>query len=313
MRLGSGRAIVLICVFLVAFAAGNNACAAAWTQSKGSAQAILSTSAYESNHSFDNKTNSQSSGSSFTKYELNPFFEYGLRDDLTVGANPTLQHWQINGGLDSTRALDFRGCGSANVITSNSASGEIIESEFFIRKRVLEYGNAVFSLQPLVKTPCVMVTDSGADINWNTYDLELRALAGYGFKWDPSLLGEKIRPFSGQYHFADVEVAYRKRAGNLSDQIKIDGTLGFRINENILMLGQAFSVISTGDENVGRVEVAPNVYADNLDNYGDLKLQFSGVVQATKTSSVQVGFYGDVYGKNYGAGQGVILSLWKGF
>ncbi len=122
-----------------------------------------------------------------------------------------------------------------------------------------------------------------------------------------------MRPFSGQYHFADLEVAYRKRAGALSDQVKIDGTIGFRTNVSFLILAQTFAVISTGEENIGKVEVSKNVFAPNIDNYFDVKLQLSGVVQATKTSSLQFGLYGDVYGKNYGAGNGILVSLWKGF
>lgn len=298
---------------LAMFLTGKQTHAAAWTQSQGKWQAIFSSTAYESTSSFDRRGKVTGSGTNFNKYEINPFFEYGLRDDITLGINPTLQHWQISGNSDTSKAIDFRGCGSSNIITGNQSSGQIAEAEFFIRKRLIEIGNAVFSLQPLVKTPCVLIRDSGVDISWNTYAAELRALAGYGFKWDPILLGSKMRPFAGQYHFADLEVAYRKRPSNLSDQVKIDGTLGFRFNANILMLAQVFSVISAGEENVGKVETSPNVFTPLIDNYGDMKLQLSGVVQATKTSSLQIGIYSDVLGKNYGAGNGVIISLWKGF
>jgi hypothetical protein len=79
------------------------------------------------------------------------------------------------------------------------------------------------------------------------------------------------------------------------------------------MLAQVFSVISTGVENVGNVQTSNNLFITNIDNYSDMKLQLSGVVQATKTSSLQLGVYTDVLGKNYGAGNGVIISLWKGF
>jgi hypothetical protein len=295
----------VVCVSLLYSYPANSA---AWTQGKGIGQAILALGRYHSSEYFDKTGHIKNSGNNFTKYEINPFFEYGLTDDITIGANPTIQHWQADRPINTSINNNSGGC-----TARRTTSGEVIESEVLVRKKLLEYNNMVFSVQPLFKTPCIRFSNAHIAPIWNSYELELRLLAGYGFKWDPNLLGGKIRPFSGQYHFVNIESAYRKRNGEFSDQIKIDGTAGFRFNENLLLLGQLFSVISAGKENVGSLEVARNVFEPDIDRFYDIKLQLSGVKQMTKTSSFQFGIYSGVWGKNYGEGIGVMASIWKGF
>src|SRR5690606_19861840 len=110
-------------------------------------------------------------------------------------------------------------------------NGGVFDMEFFVRKELLTYGNAVFSVQPLIRTPCVFVLDTG-EIKSNKYfDSELRGLAGHSFQWNPSLFG--IRPLSDQYHFINLETAYRKRLKPFADQVRIDGTLGIRMSEKV--------------------------------------------------------------------------------
>lgn|GEM_PF-4389440 len=172
----------------------------------------------------------------------------------------------------------------------------------------MEPGNAVFSVQPLIKTPCISISGSLETLACDSYDLELRLLAGYGFKLEQKLSDGKIRPFSGQYHFVNLEAAYRKHTDDTSDLVKIDGTAGFRYRDNILLLGQFFSTISTGNSTIA---------INSVDRSNDLKLQFSGVVQTSKTTSVQLGFYDGIASQsgnsNYKTYQGVMLAFWKGF
>lgn len=269
--------LLLLCLVPVA-----SSFAASWTQSKNHSQLIFSVSDYRAHDSSDLNN--------FSKYEINPFFEYGLTSDLTIGANPILQHWQSKQ-------------------PSGNTNGEMFESEFFVRKKLFENNNTVFSVQPLIKIPCVTI--SGNNDSCDSYDIEIRALAGYSFQIEKQIKDDKIRPFSGQHHFIDIETAYRKHTDKSSDLVKIDGTAGFRFNENILLLGQFFSSIATNKE--------PPL--DNLqtstDRYANLKLQLSGVLQTSKTTSIQIGVYDGLYSevsnnqlKSY---QGIMLSLWKGF
>ena len=302
--MGNETIFMVMCLCITVLSMLSQASAAAWTQRKGAGQAILSLGAYQSSYYFDNKNHIQSSNSTFTKYEFNPFFEYGLTDDMTIGANPLFQHWQ------NDRANTYPDSNSRQCYTDSTTSGEIIESEFMLRKKLLESGNAVLSIQPLFKTPCISVNGNSISTPWNSYETELRLLGGYGFKWDPQ--GKK-RPFAGQHHFIGLEAAYRKRNGEYSDQVKIDGTAGFRPNDNFLILGQFFSVISTREEFVGYTENTEGSFIQDIDDSCNLKLQLSGIMQVTKTASVQLGIYSDVWGKNYSQGGGVLASLWQGF
>lgn len=290
---------------IVSFYLSHGAIAAAWVQGKGVGQVITSFGSYTSTRYSDPGGHSKDSNNQFTKYEINPFFEYGLTDDVTIGVNPLLQYWQ-------TKSIekDFVTKSPGNCNFSIYTSGTLLESEFLIRKKIVQKDNAVVSLQPLVKIPCIKFEGSGASLIWNSYEVEMRMLAGYGFKWEAD---GRLRPFTGQYHFVNMEAAYRKKNGNFSDQIKIDGTLGFRYSKDTLLLAQLFSVISTGEEVFGSKEIGSNSFVPNIDNYYNVKLQFSSVVQFTQSSSIQLGFYSDIFGKNYGSGNGMIVSLWKGF
>jgi hypothetical protein len=275
-------------IFIIYLVASNPALAAAWTQGDGIGQAIFSIDSYGTSSVVKN-SNMENATSRFSKYTLNPYIEYGLRSDITIGANPILQNWQ-------SRLLGV------------TTSGQTVESEFFVRKKLLEPGNAVFSVQPMVKIPCVAISGPLNNLGCSSYDLELRLLAGYGFKLEQKISDGTIRPFSGQYHFVDIETAYRKHTDGIADVIKIDGNAGFRYSESVLLLGQFFSTISTGSS---------TMKIDSADRSKDLKLQLSMAVQTGKSTSLQVGVYQGFASRNSDNGhenyQGLLLSLWKGF
>lgn len=297
--------IVLLC--------NNSASAAAWTQKKGSGQIILSLSNYGSSDYFDSNKKSQSSNVSFNKLEFNPFIEYGFSDDLTIGATPTIQLWRFDKENASSNIFDFRQCGIFNGSNTTQVNATMIETELFIRKKLLDKNNFVLSAQPLIKTPCIYIQNGNVQLLENTTDIELRLLAGYGFKWDPDLLfGSVRRPFSGQHHFMDFEVAYRKRNSQFSDQIKFDTTLGFRARNNLLFLGQVFSTFSTGDEPIRGVFSNGQLLVEKDDFY-TAKAQISAIQQVTNDTSLQISFFKEILGKNAGDGSGALVSVWYGF
>lgn len=287
--------------------------AAAWTQAKGSGQSIISSNLYRSTGYFDNNGKSHSSDVTFIKSEFNPFIEYGLTDNLTVGINPTLQQWRFEKTNTSTSIYDFRQCGITNTANTPLTNAYVTEAEIFLRRRVYEQGPVTLSLQPLVKTPCLVTMNGETDVLENTADYELRLLGGYAFQWEPGLdWGVFKRPFSGQYHFFNAELAYRKRPEIFSDQLRFDTTAGFRYNDKLLLLGQVFSTISTGEEPVQGVAGNTGI-ATIKDQFYTVKLQGSAVRQLTKKTSVQLGIFHEALGKNSGNGTGASLSLWYGF
>lgn len=188
-----------------------------------------------------------------------------------------------------------------------------IDSEIFARAKIFSGDNVVFSLQPSIKTPCILYSNGFFTVAKNTMDFEVRALAGYGFKWSPDIdLGFVKRPFAGQNHFINVETAYRKRHPQFSDQIKIDSTVGLRLNKDLLFMSHVFSTFSTGDEPVRGVIGNDGLFVEK-DDYYTVKAQASLVRQVTKNTSVQLGVFKEVLGTNSGNGLGATLSLWYSF
>jgi hypothetical protein len=146
----------------------------------------------------------------------------------------------------------------------------------------------------------------------DTADLELRMLGGYGFKWDPKEPKYKNKPFAGQNHFVNLEAAYRKRNSQFADQVRVDGTVGFHLNDKTLFLGQLFSIFSVGDENIRGVIVNNELFAEK-DSFYTIKAQVSGIRQITENTSVQLSFFNEFLGKNSGNGSGVSTSIWYSF
>jgi len=301
-------------VFLSAFLICAQSYAAAWTQNKGSGQLIVGSSIYQSSRYYDSSSDLKSSGTDFTKLEFNPFIEYGLTDDVTVGINPSLQIWRFDKNNANEPIFDFRQCGVYSYSPSYQINAHIFESELFLRKKLYDKDNLVFSVQPLVKTPCIYYNNGKLEAISDTTDYEIRLLGGYGFKWDPGInLSDAKRPFAGQYHFINFEAAYRKRNNNkFSDQIRIDATAGFRPYKELLLLTQAFTTISTGDEAVRGV-ITNNGLATQEDDYYSVKLQISAVQQITKSKSIAFGYFRELAGRNSGIGNGFNISVWHGF
>lgn len=286
--------------------------AAAWTQARGKGQIVATLSGYLSSHYYDEDGKNTKSDVEFEKIEFNPFIEYGITNDLTVGLNPSLQKWNFEKKDGNSSIFDFRQCGVFNNSNNIRVNSYLFETDFFVRKKLLDRNNFVLSVQPLVKTPCLMMSDGIIQLIENTADFELRLLGGYGFKWDPAMLKGKRRPFAGQYHFINLEAAYRKRNEQFADQIKIDATAGFRFNEDLLFLGQIFSTFSNGKEPIRGIIGNTSLVAEEDDFY-TVKAQIAAVRQMSRRTSLQLSLFKEVMGKNSGNGDGAALALWYSF
>lgn len=277
--------ILLLCLLLISPC--YNSYASAWLQKEGSGQSILTASYYNSG-SFIDKEGNKTDTKPFTKWEVNPFFEYGVTDDITVGLSPSFQ--ALAQKQDSS-------------IKYNS---NFAYSDFLLRAKLLQGDSYVFSLQPLIKIPGFYDDEQRPFMGKKQVDLELRLLAGYGFKLDIPVRIIKV-PYPGQSQFVNFEFAYRKHLGDTHDELRFDSTLGFRFDRQILLMAQVFSIFS----------LDPLMDGGNLQNdssgFSMVKAQASVVGQITEDKSLQLGFYNDLWGRNAGRGAGVILALWYNF
>ncbi len=139
--------------------------AGAWTQNNGKGLIISNISYYSSSKYFDNSGKKRRT-SNYSKYEINPYIEYGVRDWLTVGANLFAQRAsQYNSGLGRQQV-----------------NWGIGDSELFFRTRLWHDNGFVISAEPMLKLPSMERQASQPQIGNNNYDSGVTLSAGYSFK-----------------------------------------------------------------------------------------------------------------------------------
>ena len=79
-------------------ALASSAFAGAWTQDPGNGLFILNGLYYSADKLWDNSGHKQSQPT-YSKYELDPYLEYGLADGVTIGTNLSLQRAHQDGHL----------------------------------------------------------------------------------------------------------------------------------------------------------------------------------------------------------------------
>ena len=252
--------------------------ASAWLQPAGHGQ-IITTASYYRAETFYDENGFVVSKDPYSKYELNPYLEYGLNEDWTIGANLLLDYASV------TR-------------TPFGASGNyfVAEGEFFARRQLYKDNTRVFSLQPLVKLPSFYFDKShNTQSATGSGDVEIAAQYGQSF----TLLGTK--------HFVDAGLGYRLRSGNPRDQYRASFTLGQELNERWMLLAQTYATIATDIPNGARITQRSD------DDYDLIRAQSSIVYKIDDDTSVQVGVFHHAYVRNTGAGNGALASLWLDF
>lgn len=285
--------ILFLCLVLLPW----RAYSAAWLQQEGHGQFISSFSYYHSDQFFDKSGHTQDN-TTFSKPELSRYLEYGFSPEITLGANARFAYAQA----DDNALLDQFNSGSFD---STNFSHSEINVDLFFRHKLYEKDGFIATIQPLVSLPEFTYNAiNGLELQKNRYALELRGLLGYSFQWRKLLHQQNTQKgYSGQWHFANMEFAYRRvgrYAPNVVDELKIDSTLGLRPSEAWLIMAQNFTTIGAKSTN-------------NLANIGLSKIQLSAVWQYNDRQSVQLGVFQDIWGKQAGKGQGVLLAIWAGF
>lgn len=258
-------------LFLLAF---SGICyAGAWTQPQGSGQVILTTGYYGTDQYFDN-AGSKKSQPDYSQYALSPYVEYGLRDDLTIGTNLSLQYLTQNGYYHYG----------------------IADSEFFLRQRLWQGDGFVISAQPMIKLPSPTSSTRLPQIGSSTPDAGLTLSGGYGFS------------AYGQNHFLDLDAGYRHRFGRPHDQVNLSATAGIGLTSQLMLMPQLFATYRTA------VPAATSGFLQSASNdYNLTRLQVSAVYKLTNDLSLQVGGFTTLDGRNTGGGSGALFGIWKSF
>jgi len=258
--------IYLLCLWPASANAG------AWTQPGGQSQLILTTSHYHSDKRIED-SGITSPQPDYRKTALNPYYEYGFSEDLTLGANLFLLH------VKQARQ-------------SNSGLGD---SEFFARARVYRSDRWVISAEPMIKLPALQGKADAPLLGSRSADLGLTASAGYSFK------------ALGRSHYLNLDSGYRYRFGSPEDQLKFSTTFGLSLLQRWSLLAQADTTLRVKSPQNSRFTQS------SADDYDLVRTQFSVLYHHNETTRWQLGAFHHISGQNTGLGTGLLLSTWRIF
>lgn len=259
-------------------AAASSALAGAWTQERGKGQVIVTNNLYYSGAFFDNRGKRQPMAP-YRKEELSPYFEYGLRDGLTIGTSLSFLYLYQAGANGAPPAANW-GMG---------------DSEFFARAQLWKKDGFALAIQPLLKLPSPADGDTQPRLGGRSADVGLGLSGGYSFK------------ARGLEHYVNIDTGMRHRFGDPKDQLTFNVTLGISLAKSWVLMPQLFTTARTAKSR------SPSFTQSSGDDYNLTKLQLSGIYKATDSLGIQLGAFSHVAGRNVGDGDGITLAVWKSF
>ncbi len=251
----------------------------AWLQPKGGLFASFITYYYSTTHYFDSHGSIKKRGGRFTKFEINPYFEYGVSDKDTAVLN-IFYDW-----IDDERR---------NGTVSNDGFTDL---ELGWRRKVWSNDWNVVSSQFTLVVPLGYDIEDDPRLGYGRYALEFALQYGHAF-----LLADR-------YGFIDLYVGPRFYIGYPSDQFRIKLTAGYDITQKtqILAFGELHYGLGNGSlKRVGRnLTVTPD--------YKLLKVGLSGRYRITPHLSLVFTGYSHIWGEDTGAGGGFYGSIWLSY
>jgi hypothetical protein len=262
------RALALIAVLCYA----THAHAGAWLQEKDHGLFMLNATAFRSNAYFD-EFGEKIDQPSFSKQEIQPYVEYGLRDWVTVGGSAYVHHV-------AQRSNDNWGIG---------------DPELFARFTLHENARERFALQPLVKLPSIYLEGGNLRGGSRSVDSELSLLYGRNQK----IISDR--------DYIDMRIGYRQRTRNLHSQWRADAAAGLYVSDNFWLIPAMRSIITTkyDDSNFFR--------EDGEQDYDLYQLELTAAYQLAETRWVQATVFDHVAGAFTGDGRGISIGIAERF
>ena len=259
-------------VVFVTLCAAASAHAGAWLQPEGKGLAIGQATYYTTAHYFDANGELQRQPR-FTKYEFQPYAEYGVLPNLTIGG---------------TAYLD-------RVHQSGSSHGGIADPEIFARTRLWSDDRQVISLQPLIKLPSSFSKNDVPRSGSRSTDAEL------------SLLYGRNQPLLTSRDYIDTRIGYRVRNRGQSDQLRVDSSIGLKLTEQVQLVPALRGIMA-----VNPTDSAAYTENGELD-YSLIKAEVTGIYHLDETQWLQASFFKHVAGTQTGDGYGLSLGFARGF
>ncbi|MCH8488945.1 MAG: hypothetical protein LAT81_03305 [Oceanicaulis sp.] len=203
-------------------------------------------------------------GVSQSKQESAVYIEYGWRDHITLVGRAALQ------SIDRSAIEPWRGVGGVEVGA---------------RVRLYRGERWVMSAQAPASLRTGGENRNNAALGEGGGDLDLRLMAGRSF---------------GRSTFIDVNGGWRRRPGGAADELRLDLTAGTHIWRGARVMGQSFSVWSTGGP-------------PGFDGYASHRLQGSVIWPLSSRSRMQVGAMRTASARNTGVERSAFVAVWRTF
>lgn len=269
--------ILLGIAFLTALTAAEGF-AGAWTAKQGGFYEKGSFNYYHAEKRFDSSGDRRSlpDNGEFTDINVSNYFEYGLLDELTAITSLSYKWLESD---DDLRRATAHGLGDVDL---------------GLRYRLHQDDRTgVVSTQLLVKVPGGYDKADPLPMGNDQYDTEVRLL--YGRSLYPAVPG-----------YGNVEVGYRFRAGDPSDEIRYLVEVGFDLGKKIYTRVKLDGIYSV--DNGKELDEGGNPAATNNFDLGKLDLTLG--YQVTPAMGVELGYRPDVYGQNTAAGANYSVALY---
>jgi|GEM_PF-1171562 len=285
--------IRLVLGFIAVMFSAQFCAAGAWMQPKGDGLVISGTSINRANLAFDGE-GKLLTPVDFEKIDSTFYAEYGLSDRLTLVGNTALQD-----------------------ISYTSSEGPQLYRGFATSKLGLRYGIKSNSPWALALQPSLVIPAGGeavpdGDLGLGGFGAEIRLLAGRSLR------------FGKRAGFINAEAAYDARSGGAPRQITADLTMGVNLTDKIQLIGQGFYRHTNGalfEKDVILSNESLKLQASLVIDVPDIRLikpkpqdeeSSSPAVRKGKTS-LQIGVFQGVAGRNIVRERGGMVTLWNTF
>lgn len=260
----------LIALLTLAFAPA--AYAGAWLQPEGQGLAIAQATYFTSTHYMDGNGDRKAQPR-FSKYEIQPYVEYGLYKNLTVGATGFAQ--------DDTQ--------------SGKNKFGLADPEIFARTPLWKGESQIVSIQPLVKFASIYGSDGAPRGGSQSTDAELSLLYGANV----NLISDR--------DYVDIRAAYRVRGTSLNDQWQADAALGLQVSEHWQIIPAVRTITSTG------IKRSTAFSENGDLDYDLIKAEVTAAYSIDQTRKVQMTAFDHLDGRQTGDGFGVSIGFAQTF
>jgi hypothetical protein len=265
-------------VAMLLAASSTSSFAGAWTAKQHAYYEKLAFNYYYSHESF-NATGSRVSAANnekFTDYNISNYFEYGLLDNLTL-INSLAYKWLEN---DNN--------------TTNSKGYGLGDVDLGVRYKLLDSDRlGIISSQLLVKIPGPYGKNDSLPLGNGQFDTEIRLQYGRSlYQWLPG--------------YANVEIGYRLRTEDPSDEIRYLVEFGVDVTKQIYTRAKLDGILSI--DNGKKLDTSGNPTATNNFDLGKLDLTVG--YKAAPNWGVEASYVPSIYGQNTAAGATYTLAIY---